>query len=207
MEIGKQQLHFKYISKSHWLLSQFPTEGIFFPRVSKCKKGPISLRKMLKTPAPGIDLSGAPVVNTSKQTCALLKLCFKVWQNRTLISRDVLSAWKTTHTTFDEADGDEIKNPKEFHCLFIPWSNHLHYIIIHLPLNRTCLVTALGQASHQGKQLYKIQYRDLGPGEKQWRGGEETQTNQALETTERKSEWKDDYSVIEETLQLSGKEI
>lgn len=51
---------------------------------------------------------------------------------------------------------------------------------------------ALGQASHQGEQLYKNQYWDLGPGEKKWRGGEETQTSQveeqALETTVRKSD-------------------
>lgn len=80
------------VSQSHSLLSQFPTEGIFFPTVCRGKEGPISLRKMLISPASGIDLSSAPVVNTSKQTCALLKLCFKVWQNRTLISTDVLSA-------------------------------------------------------------------------------------------------------------------
>lgn len=50
----------------------------------------------------------------------------------------------------NKAGGDEIQSPKEFHWLFMPWSSHLHYIIIHLPRNKLCLVTALGQASHQG---------------------------------------------------------
>lgn len=144
---------------------------------------------MLKSPATGIDLSGAPLVNVSKQICALLKLCFKVWQNRTFISRDVHSAvclkdysdciWQSWWRWNKKSKGISLA----LHALKQP--SALHYP----PASEQDLPS---NSSRPGFSPGHIEYWDLGPGEKQWKGGEETQTNQveeqALETTVRKSE-------------------